>query len=74
MEAFYKRVPKMCKHNNGFTLVPGTVVNQEYPGVWVCKSRCGYYLNFDPDEFLHGIAFTSSPREDKTLPPFKTAL
>lgn len=48
----------VCKHDNGFGFHSGT----RYPGIWLCNNLCGYFLNFNPDTFPKGIAYTLDRR------------
>jgi hypothetical protein len=62
-----KLIPaRNCRHDNGFTLLRWR--NSEIPGMWVCNLNCGYFMNFDPFAYPHGVAYTSGPKEEKLGP------
>lgn len=47
-----------CKHEAGFTFHRGT----KYPGIWLCVHTCGFFLNFNPETFPNGVAYTLEPK------------
>jgi hypothetical protein len=53
-----------CKHHSGFSLV-----SQEGNGAWFCNLNCGYFLNFDPFEFPHGVSYKKFEDIKPKLPP-----
>ena len=57
-----------CKHDKPFRFITceGTlrVGQHRVPGVWVCN--CGYYLTFNPENFVEGIAYLDEPNPKAT--------
>lgn len=68
------RIPlrMLCKHDNGFSCVCWREGKPDQKYVFVCNiSGCGYFLNFDPDRFPHGISILDVPKAHKPTPRVK---
>lgn len=57
---------KTCRHDKGFRLRLFKAAKYKYPGLFFCMKGCGFYLNFFPGDYPHGLAYLPRPNPKLT--------